>query len=126
MGHHGVASGRGEAAQRAQHLRGAAGRAGDGQVLQRFQRVQLIFRRLGDDGIGDAVLGIEPEIRRGLDGAGQRGGQRVGDVLLGQAELGDAAAVDVEIELRIVAGLLQAGIGDAGNGCDLRAACAVA
>ena len=45
--------------------------AGDGDVLQVVQRVQLILRRLDHDGIGHAILGIEPEGGRDLDAAGQ-------------------------------------------------------
>ena len=79
---HGGRAGAREGAQRAQHLRrGAAGRR-DGQIVQRLERVQLVFRRLRDDAVGDVGLGIEEEIRRGLAGAGQRGRQRVGDVFL--------------------------------------------
>ena len=54
-----------------------------------------------------------------LRGAGQRGRHRAGDILLGQADLGDAAAVGVEVDLRLGDGLLQADIGGAGDAADL-------
>ena len=94
MAHDGVRFRARDRRDAAQHLQAAALRAvRDGGVLQLGERIDAVFRRLHGDRVGDAVIGVEPEGRGGLRAAGQRGGEAVGDVELGQAEFGDPRAV---------------------------------
>ena len=93
--------------------------ARDRQRLQRAQRVDLVLRRLHHDGIGHAVVGIEPVGRRDLRAAREIDDQAVGDVALGQPDILRAGAVDIDVEGRIVRRLLDARVGDAGNAADL-------
>ena len=98
MRHHGGASGAAEAAQAAQHLRRRRWPVGHRQVLQRLQRVQFVFRRLGASCYRRRrSWDSSQKLGAVCAGAGQGRRQRVGDVLLGQAQLRDAAAVGVEI-----------------------------
>ncbi len=119
VGDHRVAEAAADIDQAAQNLGRCACAAGHRQILEGGQGVQPVFRRLRRHVVGHAVLGIEPEIRRGLGGAGQRGGQRVGDVALGQPHLRHAAAVGIHLKLGHVAGLLHARVHQAGNFADL-------
>ena len=90
----------------------------DRHVRQVRHAVDAVLRHLGDDRIGDAVFGVEPEIRLDLAAAGERDEQAVGDVALGQPDLVGKRAVDVDIDLRIVEHLLDAQVGDAGHLAD--------
>ena len=72
-----------------------------------------------DHVVGHVVLGIQEKIGRRLARSRQRGGQRRGDILLGQPHLGDAGAVSLETQFRLADGLLHARIGNAGHTAQL-------
>jgi hypothetical protein len=102
-----------------QDLRLAA-RGGERHIAKRVQGIELRLRRLGDERIGDAVFRVEPERRVGLEAARQREQQVVGHLALGQPHILRAAAVDLDVELRIVEILLDAHVGNARHVADLR------
>jgi hypothetical protein len=105
----------GEAAQILR--RGGLGRC-DRHVGEIRRAVDAVLWHLRDDRIGDAVLGVQPEIRLNLATAGQRDEKAVGGVTLGQSDLAGERPVDLHVELRIVEDLLDAQVGDAGHRAD--------
>ena len=94
-------------AMAAERLRRRAGR-GDRQILQRVERIDLILRRLHDDRVAHAVVGIEPEGRLHLARAGEVDDHAVGHVALGDADILRARPIDVDVEAGSVERLLDA------------------
>lgn len=66
------------------------------------------LRHFRHQGIAHAVLRIEPEIRRGLRAAAQRDQQVLRDVALCESRLHGLRPIDVHVDGRFVAGLLDA------------------
>ena len=98
----------------------AVARRGDGHVAQRAERVHRVLRRLHGDGVGDAVLRIEPVGRRGLRRARQGRLQAVGGIAFRQADRAGHVAVEIDLQGRRAQLLLNARVGDAGDAADLR------
>src|SRR6202034_1176562 len=90
----------------------------DRHVEEVGHRVDPVLRHLGDDRVGDAVLGVQPEIRLYLAAAGQCDQKTVCYIALRQPDLAGERAIDVHIDLRIVEHLLDARVRDAGYGAD--------
>ena len=77
------------------------------------------MRRLHGDVVADAVVGVEPEVRRGLEAAAGGGQQALGDVALLRPMLAGLGAIHVDHEFGIVEGLLDAQVGGSGDVLDL-------
>src|SRR5256885_5841246 len=73
------------------------------------------LRRLGCDGVLGAALRVDPEGERGLRTAGERDQQVGGDIGLREPEEYRLAAVDLDVQLGVIEGLLDAQIDDAGD-----------
>ena len=80
----------------------------------------IALRRLDRDRIGDPGLRIEPIGRRGLRAAGERGLHRRRRILLAQTDQAGQRAVDIDVQGRLLEGLLDPRIGDAGDLLDPR------
>ena len=94
-------------------------RAGDGQALQRRQRVEAILRGLDGHVVGYPVFGIEIEVGGGLEASAQGHQQALRHILLRQTDGLGAGAVHVHRHIGIVEGLLNARIDCAGHIADL-------
>ena len=67
--------------QIAEYLRGSAGKtAVDGSVLEFLVVIHAVLRCLDGNGVADTVLGIQPEVRRGLEAGGERDQNVLGDI----------------------------------------------
>ena len=88
---------------------------GDRRVEQRLIGVNAILRRLNGDVVADAVFGIEPEGRSGLEAGAQRDEQVLRDVFRLQADGLRAGAIDVEVQRGFVERLLNVDIDGAGD-----------
>jgi len=77
--------------------------------------VSQVDRRLRDDVVIDAVDRIEPVVRRDQAIAAQRRKQSGRDLLFGNAELERLGAVNIDLERRVIQGLCDSQIRDAGN-----------
>ena len=73
---------------------------------------------LHHDRIRDSILCIEPEIRFYLAAARKGNEQAIGHIPLRETDNASEGTVDVDIDLRVVEGLLDAQIGDAGHRAD--------
>ena len=109
---------RGDLRQAAEILRHDHIRGSNRQVFESRQAVDSVLRQLDDDGVGDAVLGVEPEVRVHLAAARKGDEQIVGRIALRQPDFIGERAVDVHIELRVVEDLLDARVRDAGKLAD--------
>jgi hypothetical protein len=109
---------RGDLRQAAEILRHVHIRGSNRQVFESRQAVDSVLRQLDDDGVGDAVLGVEPEVRVHLAAARKGDEQIVGRIALRQPDFIGERAVDVHIELRVVEDLLDARVRDAGKLAD--------
>jgi hypothetical protein len=76
------------------------------------------LRRLGDQVVVHPVGVVQEEQRRNLEAAAQRVQDIAGDLPLGMAALRGFGAIDGDVELGIVEGLLDPGIDDAGDVTD--------
>ena len=94
-------------------------RTGDGQAIQRGQRVESVLRGLDGHVVADAAFGIEIEAGGGLEAAAEGHQQALRHILLRQADGLGAGAVHVHRHIGIVEGLLDARVGCAGNIADL-------
>ncbi len=101
---------------------GIEGRAGhqhrrrhDRLVLQRVDRVDAVLRRLDQDAVLHAPLGVLPEVGVLLRRAAERDQHVVGHIVLGQARVARLRPVDVHEEGGGVRHLLQADVGRAGQ-----------
>ena len=91
-----------------------------GVLLEIVERAHLVLRGLRDHVVLRAALRIDPEGGRGLKAARQRDEHVRRDVLLGQTEERRLGAVDVDVDLRIVVGLLDVQIDRARDADELR------
>ena len=69
------------------------------------------MRRLHRDLIGDAVVGIQPEIGRRLEAAAERDQHALRNVARVESDLGHAVALEVEVQGRQIEHLLHVNIG---------------
>jgi hypothetical protein len=100
-------------ADRTQNLRLSSGIAGEWDVAQRIQRVELRLRCLGYQRVRNPALSVEPEGLVGLEAAGQRHEQIVRHFVLRKAQLLRPTAIDRHVEFGIVEILLDVRVGDA-------------
>ncbi len=87
-----------------------------GRIAEIVEILQAKLRRLRGDLVLRAALRIDPERRRRLKAAGEGDQHIARHRLLGQPDQLRLAAVDIDVELRIVARLLDMQIDRAGNG----------
>ena len=73
-------------------------------------RIDAVLRRLSLDGIRDAGFRIDPVVRRDLTAASERDEHAVGDVVLREAQLLRARAIDFDVQLGRVHDLVQANV----------------
>ena len=104
-----------KAGQSTQNLGRRIAAAGDRDVGQGVQGVELILRGLQDDGIRHAIGGIEPETRRHLTAAGEVDHQTVGHIARRQTDFLSPGPIQIHFEHRAGPGLLNSDIGDPGN-----------
>src|SRR5438270_2980040 len=97
--------------QVAQDLRLAITDSGEyGRVLDGIDGIENVLRGLCCNQVRDTHLGVHPEVRRDLCAGTQRDIEIVGDIELGQAELGCLGAIYVEVQIRAVQDLMDVGI----------------
>jgi len=77
-----------------------------------------VLRGLDGNVIGDAGSRVEIEVGCGLEAAAEGDEDALRDVGLGEADFLGAGAVDIHGHIRVVEGLLDAGIGCAGDVAD--------
>ncbi len=111
----GAAGGGGDVGEDLAHVGTAAE---DGEIEEVVEAGDAVLRGLGVELVAHAADGIDPEIRAGLLGAGERAEDAVGDVLLGEAELGGLGAIDGDVEAGGVVGFVDAEVDGAGDEAD--------
>src|SRR6266699_1966711 len=94
---------------------GGGGAAGDRRRGEVPEGSEPELRRLGCDGVLGAALRVDPEGERGLRAAGERDQQVGGDIGLREPEERRLAAVDLDVQLGVIEGLLDAQIDDPGD-----------
>ena len=87
----------------------------DGDVAQVVERLDVVLRRLRDDGVVHAVLVVEEELGSELGAAAQDIQQAAAYVFFCEAALLGLGAVDVDGKDGIVVGLLDAEVDEAWN-----------
>ena len=112
---HGGTRHRRELRQIAEHLRGLGTRGVHRRVHQVLQRRHAVLRRLYGDGIGNAVLWIQPEIGGRLEASAQADQHALCDFLGIQSDLIDARAVHIEVKSGQAHHLLHVHVRRAGN-----------
>src|SRR5256885_13592216 len=94
---------------------GGGGAAGDRRRGEVPEGSEPELRRLGCDGVLGAALRVDPEGERGPRAAAERDQQVGGDIGLPEPEERRLAAVDLDVQLGVIEGMLDAQVDDAGD-----------
>ena len=88
-------------------------------ILKILQGLKLVLRSLRGDAVADSGLRVEPERRRSLKAAAQGNQQVAGHIPLRKTRLKRLGAIHVDVQLRLVEGLLDPQVRDSGDRAQL-------